>query len=69
MMEDIVQTRIKCLELAHRHDLTPQAIVDRAKCYEQYAIGNVEQSENQNRAGLTGRRGRPPSNKPAERLD
>jgi hypothetical protein len=55
---DIAQTRIECLQLAHRADLTPQDVVDRAKFYESYVLENVETRP-------VARRGRPPSKKPA----
>ena len=69
MMESIAQIRLKCIELAHRHDLMPEMVIDRAAKYESYVTGEVEQSENHIRNGLTGRRGRPSRTKPAERLD
>jgi hypothetical protein len=54
---DIAEIRIECIKLAHRNDLLPQEIVNRAKIYEQYLLDNLETSP-------VARRGRPPSNKP-----
>lgn len=64
-MELVVQIRMECIKLAHRHDLSPQDVVARAGEYEKYVSGDIEKSENHSRNGLTGRRGRPPSVKPA----
>lgn len=55
---DIAQIKLECLQLAHRSDLLPQDIVDRAKIYQAYVLENLETSP-------VARRGRPPSNKPA----
>jgi len=35
--------RIECLKLAHRSDLPPEEVVNRAKMYENYVLG-AEQS-------------------------
>ena len=62
---DTVQIRLECLKLAHRTDLPPSEVVIRAMVYEAYiGSGNTEKSDNRPN-DLTGRRGRPPSNKPA----
>jgi len=55
---DIAQIRIECIKLAHRNDLLPSEVVNRAKIYEQYLLENLETSP-------VARRGRPPSKKPA----
>ena len=41
---NLAEIRIKCLELAHRSDLIPSEVVERAMCYEQYVVGS-EQSD------------------------
>lgn len=38
-MIDIAQIRLQCLQLAHRHDKTPEDVVAVAKAYEQYVAG------------------------------
>jgi hypothetical protein len=42
-MTNVAQMRIECLKLAHRSDLPPNQVVDRAKMYEEYVLG-AEQS-------------------------
>ena len=54
---DISQIKLECLQLAHRADLIPQDVVNRAKIYQAYVLENLETSP-------MARRGRPPSDKP-----
>lgn len=42
-MTDVAHMRIECLKLAHRSDLPPEEVVNRAKMYENYVLG-AEQS-------------------------
>lgn len=56
-MMDIAQIRLEVVKLAHRNDLHPSEVVNRAKVYEQYVLDNLEE-------GPVARRGRPPGKKP-----
>lgn len=49
---DPVTIRFECLKLSHRHDLPPEAIVARAKEFEDYVAGSV-QAETPKRSTLT----------------
>jgi len=55
---DIAQIKLECIKLAHRNDLLPNDVINRAKMYEEYVLDNLETSP-------VARRGRPPRNKPA----
>ena len=65
-MMDIAQIRLEALKLAHRHDHLPEMVIDRAKAYEAFVTGTAQAGEVDNLPiGPQGRRGRPPSVKPA----
>jgi hypothetical protein len=50
MTTDVAQMRIECLKLAHRLDLPPEMVVDRAKVYEQYIFGAAQAEMPDNRS-------------------
>ena len=54
MTTDIAQIRIECLKLAHRLDLPPETVVDRAKVYEQYICGAAKAEVSENRTQRPG---------------
>jgi len=41
-MINVADVRIKCLQLAHRPDLLPQDVVERAKVYEAFIQGEAK---------------------------
>ena len=49
-MIDIAQIRLDCLKLAHRSDLPPLEVVDRARVYEKYIIGAAQAEMPDNRS-------------------
>jgi hypothetical protein len=38
---NIATTRLECLKLAHRHDLDPERVVERASVLERYVTGSA----------------------------
>ena len=53
-MTDVAHVRIECLKLAHRFDLPPAEVVDRAKMYENYIIGTAQAEMPDNRTRRPG---------------
>ncbi len=56
---DIAQIRLECLKLAHRHDHSPEMVIDRAKAYEAFAVGTAKADDSgQPTHGPTGQAGK-----------